>query len=93
MPSLTWTPTPAPKHTGATDKSWEASVGELPWCGCGKRTQQVRHIEERTFFTCSRCAGPYGTFSARCKQTTCTSSITLCRECVTAQQIPAAAIH
>lgn len=36
MPTLTWTP--EPKHTGPIDKSWEGSVGQNPWCVCGKRT-------------------------------------------------------
>jgi hypothetical protein len=92
MPSLTWTPTPAPKHTGPTDKSWAASVGGLPWCGCGKRTQKVRYIEERTFFTCSRCERDLGIYRTMCKTAHC-HGLVLCRECVTAQQIPRAAIQ
>lgn len=92
MPTLTWTPEPKPKHTGPTDKSWAASVGQDPWCVCGKRTTGFCWVYEHIFYDCSRCKKPCAKYNGHCKTKEC-AGISLCTPCLRAQQVPRENVH
>jgi hypothetical protein len=74
-------------HAKVTDKSWGKSVGELPWCICGKRNKGFAWIYERMFEVCARCGEGLATYRGTCKTVYC-GGIKTCWCCATSACAP-----